>query len=128
MRKHQGIFLARAPLVKAWKQKPVSVETSMTPCEPTLASSEAQPASCEAKVLRRPAIASSNETNLALSELATAPVGANLASRQVRDESLNLASCEATIVFDCETISALNRAKAEAHVGPEAFHSSFDDD
>ena len=52
-------------------------------------------------------ILSSSETNLALSDLATAPVRANLASRQVRDESLDSASFEAKIVFDYNTISAL---------------------
>ena len=59
----------------------------------------AQPTSCEVKVLRRPATIFSSETNLALSELTTAPVGDNLASLQVKDESLNSASCEAKIVF-----------------------------
>ena len=92
----------------------------MDPCEPTLASCEAQPALCKTKVLHRPATVSSNETNLALFELATAPIEANLALRQVRDESLNSASCEAKIVFDCETISALNRVKVEAHSTSEA--------
>jgi len=120
VRKHRSIFLSRAPLVKAWKQKAVFVETSMAPCESTLALCEAQPASCEANVLRRPATVSSSETNLALSELATAPVGANLASCQVRNESLDSISCEDKIVFDCEAISTLNRAKVEACSSSEA--------
>ena len=99
---------------RAQSQKPLSIETSLALCEPTLALCEAQPASCEANVLRRPATVSSSETNLAMTELATAFVGANLASRQVRDESLDSASCEVKIVFHCETILALNRAKVEA--------------
>ena len=46
VRKHQRISLVRAPLVKAWNQKLVSIETSMAPCEPTLASCGSQQASC----------------------------------------------------------------------------------
>ena len=65
-------------------------------------SCEAQPASCEAKVLRRPATVFFSETNLALFELATAPIEVNLASRQVRNESLNSALCEDKIVFGSE--------------------------
>jgi len=91
----------------------------MAPYEPTLASCEAQQASCEAKVLCGPIIVSSNETNLALPELATVPVGANLASRQVRDGSFHLASDEATPAYSGRKAKmygiALNRAMPQAH-------------
>jgi len=100
------------------------VKTSMAPREPTLASCKAQQVSCEAKVPCGPPTISSNEINLALPELATAPVGANLASRRVRDGSLHLASGELTPAYSNRMAEvsriALNRAKAQDRLSSEA--------
>ena len=90
---------------------------------PTLASYEAQQASCEAKVLRETTIIFSSEANLALSELATAPVGANLASCQVRG-SLHLdfgKVTPASFSHEAEICGVvLNRTKAQARLSSKA--------
>ena len=99
------------------------MKTSMAPHEPTLASCEAQQASCEAKVLCGPPTISSSGANLVLPELATAHVGANLALRQVIDRFLHLASAEATHAYSCRKAEvsriALKRVKAQAHLSSE---------
>jgi len=90
----------------------------MAPREPTLASCEAQQASWE------PPIVSSSETNLALHKLTTAPVGANLASRQVTDGSLHLISNEATPAYSGRKVEAtgiaLNKVQAQDHFSSDA--------
>ena len=99
-------------------------DRGVTLCEPTLALCGAQQASSEAKVLCGLTKVSSSETNLALPELAIAPIGANLASHQVSDGSLHFASGKATPTYSGRKAEvsgiALNRAKSQSHSFSEA--------
>jgi len=65
-----------------------------------------------------------NEVNIAMHELTTAPVQANLPSRGVRDDSLSLASCEAAPISSSSKAKmsgvALKRRKAKARLSNEA--------
>jgi len=64
-----------------------------------------------------------SEANIALHELTTAPVRANLPLRWVRDDSLSLASCEAAPISSSSKAKmsgvALKRSKAKARLSNE---------
>jgi len=121
VRKHREVNVARAPLATSWKQ--VSVETNKALCKSITVSGEAKQTLCKFSTV-------SAETNITLCqyvntmrEAIKVPREPKTASAKViwiekfiilceaRDKSLDSVSCEAKIVSDYETISALHRVK-----------------
>jgi len=122
VRKHREDSVARAPLATSWKQ--VSVETNKALCKPITASVEAKQTICESSTVSAETNIATRQHNNIMREAIKVPCEPKTASVKamwivkVIDRSLDSASCEAKIVSDCKTISALHRAKP--HLSREA--------
>ena len=115
------VSIARAPLANSWKQ--ISVETNKTLCKPITASGEAKQTLCESSTVSaatniaprrhintvREAIKVSCEPKIASAKAIW--IAKAVVPCEARDRSLDSVSCEAKIVSDCKTISALHGAK-----------------